>query len=1556
MKNCASTLKRAGGSLKAFAGLILFLMPFLSIGQTVETFPASGSWLAPAGVTSVIVECWGGGGAGGSVNVSGGTGGGGAGGAYARKTLTVVPGTTYNFTVATATTANGSTGNDSWFGSNSTVLAKGGPGAANVTTAIGGTGGSWTSNGSIGDIVYNGGNGGSGAASGNSGAGGGGAGSSGAGGNATGSTAGLGTADNGGNGAVGLTANGSGTAGLVYGGGGSGGKANNTNIRNGGAGAAGFIRLTYTAIIGNVPTVTSFSPASVCTGSGSTITITGTNFSTATAVEIGGVVLSSTDFTIVSATEITVALPATAITGSIKVTNPDGTGTGSTNLTVSPLTVGGTVSGGATVCSGSNVTLTLAGSIGSILNWESSSDATFTSPVNISNTTNTLIVSNVTTSNYYRAVVQSGVCAVEYSSASLVTVNASPDVSNFSVSATSSVAQNASAVVTLSSTSLASGNYTITYNMSGANTATGLTASVTFASGSATFNTPVLANLGNTTITVASVENADNCSVSVSTGNTATVNVEAADNCPVSTVVAPSANQSTCIGGAIAQLTATITTNGISGTPTLKYQWYYNTTNSNLVSSATKISGATSANYTPLSTVAALGTRYYFCAGYADDNNCGQNDETQSMASNTVEVTISSSTQGGTISGGTAVCSGNNSTTLHLSGFVGNILSWESSSDANFTSPVIISNTSDSLVVAGLSSTTYYRAVVQDGSCAIANSTPATVSVNPIPTVTASASLATVCSGSQITLTGGGANSFTWDNGAVDGIAFTITSTTTFTVTGTDANGCINTAQTTVTVIQTPTVTASASSASVCAGGQVTLTAAGASAYSWTGGVTDGIAFTPSATDTYTVTGTATNGCTNTAQVTVTVNPVPTVTANTTSATVCAGSQVTLTGGGASTYSWSGGVTNGVAFTPTSTNTYTVTGTATNGCTNTAQVTVTVNQLPTVTANTTAATVCAGAQVTLTGGGASTYSWSGGVTNGVAFAPSATDTYTVTGTGTNGCTNTAQVTVTVNTSPTVLANATSTKVCAGTLVTLTGSGASTYTWNNGVSDNSAFAPSATATYTVTGTAANGCTSTASITINVDALPVVTAMASTLIVCDGNAVTLTAGGADIYAWDNGITNGVAFSANTAVTTYTVTGTDANGCVNTATVNLTVNPLPVVVANASALEICDGSSVVLSGTGADVHIWSHNVLDNIPFVPTATETYTVTGTDANGCTNTAQITITVNPLPTVTASATATTVCAGQNISLFASNITDATYAWTGPNNYSSNQQNPSIINATTAASGTYSVTATVNGCSNTAPITITVNPLPTVTASATATTVCAGQNISLFASNITDATYAWTGPNNYSSNQQNPSIINATTAASGTYSVAATANGCSNTAQITVNVNALPVVAYLGDTTCVDYGAFDLEGGLPVGGNYSSSAGTITSFDPSVSGVGEYAITYTFTDANQCTNSATANMVVKICLGVEELPSNLASVKVYPNPSFGRFTVEVVALSNEDAQLVIYTAGGITVKEEKLNLLQGENKLSYSLDNHAPGIYFIRIVTNSGNLNHRVVKN
>ena len=439
-----------------------------------------------------------------------------------------------------------------------------------------------------------------------------------------------------------------------------------------------------------------------------------------------------------------------------------------------------------------------------------------------------------------------------------------------------------------------------------------------------------------------------------------------------------------------------------------------------------------------------------------------------------------------------------------------------------------------------------------------------------------------------------------------------------------------------LTISQGPTVGATATpSNNVCTGATVTLSGTGATSYTWSGGITNGVPFVIMTTTTYTVTGSNSNGCTGTATITITVNPSLSVTSSATpSNNICNGSSVTLTGIGASSYTWTGGVLDGIPFVPNSSGTYTVTGTDINGCIGTSTQTITLLPLPQVSSIAfPSTTVCVGSSVTLNGSGASSYSWTGGVTNGIPFVPAVTTTYTVTGVGPNGCSNTATTTITVNPLPIISFNIfPSATVCAGTSVVLSGTGASTYVWSGGVTNAVPFIANSTNSYTVTGTDAIGCTNTAIATVNVNPLPTVTASSTANSICIGSSITLTGSGAATYAWSGGVINAFPFIP-AVTTTYTVTGTNSIGCSNTATITVVVYTQPVVTASASSIVVClSDANVTLTGspTGGT---WSGQGVVGNSFNPliatTGSHAVSYFFTDVHGCTNTAIVTITVNP---------------------------------------------------------------------------------------------------------------------------------------------------------------------------------------------------------------------------------------------------------------------------------------------------------------------------------------
>lgn len=372
-----------------------------------------------------------------------------------------------------------------------------------------------------------------------------------------------------------------------------------------------------------------------------------------------------------------------------------------------------------------------------------------------------------------------------------------------------------------------------------------------------------------------------------------------------------------------------------------------------------------------------------------------------------------------------------------------------------------------------------YTVTVTDANGCVGTSAAVVVVENALPTVDAGADQA-VCENSPVTLEGDGAVSYAWNNGVTDGIAFTATATTTYTVTGTDANGCVNTDEVMVTVnaLPEPVITASGALA-ICDGAEVVLTSSAATGNVWSTTATSET-ITVDEAGSYTVTVTDANGCIGTsAPVVVTVNALPSVNGGADIA-VCKNGQAILFATGAQTYAWTGNITNGVSFVATETTTYTVTGTDANGCVNTDQVTVTVNPLPTVEAGANQM-LCGAGQVTLTATGATVYSWNNGVVNGVAFnAPVGNNVYMVTGIDALGCSNTDIVTVTVN--PVPVASATA----ANQLTIVASPAGMSYQWINCATNqpvlganNQTFTATENGSYKVTVTGMGGCTSTSS---------------------------------------------------------------------------------------------------------------------------------------------------------------------------------------------------------------------------------------------------------------------------------------------------------------------------------------------------------------------------------------------------------------------------------------------------------------------------------------------
>ena len=607
-----------------------------------------------------------------------------------------------------------------------------------------------------------------------------------------------------------------------------------------------------------------------------------------------------------------------------------------------------------------------------------------------------------------------------------------------------------------------------------------------------------------------------------------------------------------------------------------------------------------------------------------------------------------------------------------------------------------------STIVVNPASTTTYTVTVTVNGCS--DSDDVLVTVNEVPTVNAGPDVQ-ICAGESTTLTASGSDgTYQWSTGQ-SGAQITVSpnTTTTYTVTATE-NGCTATDQVVVTVGE---ITADVTpDQSICEGASVTLTASGGSTFSWsTGETTASIVVTPSTTTTYTVT-VSQGSCSDEASVTITVDPIPVANVSP-DEEICAGESVTLTASGGTTYAWSNGQSgSSITVSPVNTTLYTVT-VSTGGCSATASVEVAVNPTPNAFAGSDES-ICEGESVTLTASGLpgpGTYEWNTGeTTSTITVTPTTTTTYTVTITNEWDCSDSDDVTVTVNSTP--VANAgVDVEICEGESATLTasgGSGPSSYQWSTGQSGATILVmPSVTTTYTVTITE-GACIDEDDVTVIVNSAPVASAGADQSI-CSGEAIQLTATGGDTYLWSTGENTSSIEVAPIATTIYSVTVTDITGCTDEDNVMVTVNPNPIANAGADQV-ICDGESATLTASGGGTYSWSNGMnTPSISVSPSSTTSYQLTVTDSNGCTDVDIVTVVVNPNPLANAGTNAF-ITPGESVTLTATG--GGTYMW-------STGETTAQISVSPIVTTTYTVTVTLNGCTDVDEVTVFVNEAPSV---------------------------------------------------------------------------------------------------------------------------------------------------------------------------------------------------------------------------------------------------
>lgn len=378
----------------------------------------------------------------------------------------------------------------------------------------------------------------------------------------------------------------------------------------------------------------------------------------------------------------------------------------------------------------------------------------------------------------------------------------------------------------------------------------------------------------------------------------------------------------------------------------------------------------------------------------------------------------------------------------------------------------------------------------------------------------------------------------------------------------------------------------------------------------------------------------------------------------------------------------------------------------------------------------------------------------------------------------------------------------------------------------------------------------------------------TACAGTSIVISGTTSGGTPAGsgpAYSYSWTGGL------SANTQTVShflpgtfiYTLNSQDSYSCgvSNTIALDFITNP-SITVSNAS---ICPLQTGTITLNGATSYTWSNNTTGNtLVDNPLSTTSYSFIGS-ALGCTASATGSIILKPLPVPILNSNAP-ICNLQNLNLFGNIVGNsaATYQWVGPLGFNSNNQYPTLLNASPNASGAYQFTVTAaNGCTAATSATLTVHPTPSLSASGS--TVCVDQTLVLFANSVAGATYSWTGPASFSSNVQNPSLNTPGVNATGVYTViAASAAGCTNVTTANASVTAMPIPSVVSNSPKCFGENLNFSG---AGGDtyqwYGPNGFNSSVQNPMITGVtvpagGIYTLTIT---RGPCTNSKTETVTV-----------------------------------------------------------------------------------------------
>jgi large repetitive protein len=624
---------------------------------------------------------------------------------------------------------------------------------------------------------------------------------------------------------------------------------------------------------------------------------------------------------------------------------------------------------------------------------------------------------------------------------------------------------------------------------------------------------------------------------------------------------------------------------------------------------------------------------------------------------------------------------------------------------------------------------------------------------------------------------------------------------------GVDSNNCSDTANYSIIVNNLPQTNISSTDTSICYGQSTQLFGQGATTYAWSPniGLSSIMGQNPVATPvnsiTYKVIGTDSNGCKSMDSINIQVNQNLQIQAWSSKQSICLGDSVMIFANGANSYIWSGGnnllstIGDTVYAKPNTNTNFFVTGTDTMNCISTTSVYIGVNSPPNIQLNYSNGTICLGDSVVLSANGANNFLWeiANGITqntnkngNSITDYPINTSTYYVTGIDSNNCKSTINQTILVNNLPTIQITANKNPICEDETIYLVANGGQSYTWTGNTLNQTGPTLTSIATGSqwikAKGIGTNGCKNEDSIYIMVNPKPGISTYNNSMAICQGDSANMTVFGNGTINWLPNLSlnqsQGASVLASPASTTqYSATIQDTNGCTNSLSILLTINPLPQADFQIDSL-ICLNSQTnfVNQSTNTSNFLWyfgdqtqsnSQNPVhayNQIGFVDIK-----LIATSNQNCIDSIEKTIHIIDAPQANFTVFPKSGCSPLSLNLSNNSTSyNGTYFWSMSNGQSANTSNPSNFIASTpqGLDTVYSITlSTSNKCGiSTKTDTITILSKPVSDFGFSMSSQCSPSIVSFGNISSTNAnTFYWDFGDNSFSNQKNPTTHIYTTA-------------------------------------------------------------------------------------------------------------------------------------------------------------------------------------------------